>query len=281
MSTTATAHPPAGTQTRSSLTPGSLDGLCVSEETYWRELYSESDIHYEWNNGRLEEKPVSDYKTYLVYHWFLFLLGHFLKERPIAKHVGLEMGFRLRLSDRVVIRKPDLGVVHNDNPQPLLPGDNSYRGTFDICVEGLSDLDRRGIERDTIVKKAEYAAAGVREYYILHRDPQYQACYRLAGGGVYLPIQPRDGVIQSDVLPGFGFRLADLTQLPDDEALRDDPVYASFVLPRWREDRERADAEAQRAAEQARRADTEARRAREAEAALARLRARMGDQDAG
>ena len=65
------------------LTPGSADGLRVSEETYWQDYYLEADIHYEWNNGRLEEKPVSDYETYLVYAWFVELLRHFLRARPI------------------------------------------------------------------------------------------------------------------------------------------------------------------------------------------------------
>jgi hypothetical protein len=175
MSSTAFDDPPGiGTDGGSSLTPGSEDGRCVAEETYWRQYYATSDIKYEWNDGRLEEKPVSDYATYLVYHWFLSLLSHFLKTRPIAKHVGLDMGFRLRLRDRVVIRKPDLAIVHHDNPQPLLFHDASYHGVFDICVEALSDLDRRGIERDTLVKKAEYAAVGVPEYFILHNEPRYQ-----------------------------------------------------------------------------------------------------------
>lgn len=293
MSHTAVADPAFAGQDAASLTPGSAAGRLVSEKTYWRDYYFESDIHYEWNDGRLEEKPVSDYATYCVCHWFLLLLSHFLKTRPIAKHVGLEIGFRMRLRDRVVIRKPDLGIVHNDNPQPLLFHDRSYHGIFDICLEGLSDQDRRSIERDTLTKKAEYAAAGVPEYFILHREPRYQRFYRLNDAGIYSPIEPRDGVIASQVLPGFQFRLSDLVEQPEYEALRDDPVYADFVLPKWREDRERAEAEAQRAEAEAQRADAEAsradaeaearadaeRRAREAQAELARLRAQAGDRD--
>jgi hypothetical protein len=76
-----------------------------------------------------------------------------------------------------VIRKPDFGVVRNDNPQPLLPLDCSYHGVFDLCVEALSDNERRGIERDSVAKKAEYAAGGVPEYYILHREPERQGFF--------------------------------------------------------------------------------------------------------
>ena len=233
----------------------------VSEEEYWCEYYLDSDVHYEWNHGRLEEKPVSDYETITVYQWFMALLSHFLRVHPIAKLEALEMGFRLPLPTGTVIRKPDLGVVRHDNPQPLLPLDCSYHGVFDLCVEALSDQERRGVERDTLVKKAEYAAGGVPEYYILHREPECLAFFTRAASGLYVPIEPQDGVICSRVLPGFRFRLADLVRQPEHETLRADPVYADFVLPGWRAAEERADAEAQRADAAAERADAEAQRA--------------------
>lgn len=48
-------------------------------------------------------------------------------------------------------------------------------------------------------------------------------------------------MICSGVLPGLQFRFAELLSQPADEALRDDPVYAGFVLSDWRADRERAE----------------------------------------
>jgi hypothetical protein len=227
--------------------PVSEDGRLVSEEEYWRDYYELSDIHYEWNNGRLEEKPVSDYGTYLVYHWFLLLLDRFLATHPIARVVALEMGFRLALPTGVVIRKPDLAVVHNANPHPLEPEPPSYPGVFDICIEALSDTKPAYAARDTVTKKAEYAAGGVREYFILHREAARRAFYRRTASGSYAPILPQGGIIASQVLPGFHFRAGDLDTRPDLETLRDDPIYAAFVLPGWRADRERAEAEARRA----------------------------------
>ena len=250
------------------VSPASHDGRWVSEEEYWCEYYLDSDVHYEWNHGRLEEKPVSDYETITVYQWFMTLLSHFLRVHPIAKLEALEMGFRLALPTGTVIRKPDLGVVRHDNPQPLLPLDCSYHGIFDLCVEALSDQEQRGIERDTVVKKAEYAAGGVPEYYILHREPECLAFFTRTASGLYVPIEPQDGVIRSRVLPGFRFRLADLVRQPEHETLRADPVYADYVLPGWRAAEEQAAAEAQarqaaeqRAAEEAARAEAETQRA--------------------
>ena len=258
------------------LTPASHDGRRVSEEEYWRDYYLESDIRYEWNNGVLEEKPVSDFETITVYQWFMLLVLHFLRVHPIAKLEALEMGFRLALPTGTVIRRPDLGVVCHDNPEPLRPLDVSYHGVFDLCVEALSDRERRDLERDTVVKKAEYAAGGVPEFYILHRESERLAFFTRAPGGFYAPLEPEDGVIHSRVLPGLRFRVDDLIRRPAHDTLRHDPVYAEYVLPGWRAAEERTAAEAQRADAAVRQAAAEAQRA-EAEAQRADVQAQRAN----
>ena len=260
----------------------SLDGLWCSEQDYWTRYYLRSDRPsdqgYEWNNGRLEEIPVSDFETFQVYHWFMLLLDHYLRARPVGQVVALDMGFRLRLPSGVVVRKPDLGLVLADNPQPILPFDVAYHGVFDLCVEALSDTQRSHTERDTLTKKAEYAAGGVPEYYILHREPEHQAFFARTASGVYAPIAPLAGVIHSRVLPGFRFRPADLCRRPPHEDLRTDSVYGDFVAPALQEAERRAAAETARADAEAARADAEAQarqaaeaRALAAEQALARV----------
>ncbi|MCP4588602.1 hypothetical protein, partial [Pseudoalteromonas sp.] len=91
----------------------------ITEATYWEKYYNYPDKVYEWHNGELEEKAVSEHVTYLTHIWFAELLNHYLRVHPIAKPAGLEMGFRLILPDEVNIRRPDLGIVLNDNPVPL------------------------------------------------------------------------------------------------------------------------------------------------------------------
>lgn len=276
--------------------PAAASAALVSEDDYWRQYYLDAERRYEWNNGRLEEKPVSDQATYLVYLWFVELLRHYLREHPVGQLAALEMGFRLALPGRTVIRRPDLGLVLAANPAPLLPLDRSYHGVFDLCVEALSDEDRASIVRDMVTKKAEYAAAGVPEYYILHRTDGHLGFFSLSPSGLYQPIAPVDGVIQSRVLPGFQFRIDDLQRQPEPDRLLDDPVYP-FVLPGWREaDRraaaaqeqavaaqeqaavaqEQAAAEAERAATEAERAAVAEQRAEAAERELARLRGQTG-----
>lgn len=226
----------------------SADGQLVTEAEYWAHYYDRSDFSYEWNNGRLEVKPMADYAQFQLYLWFLSLLKDYLHVNPVGRMIGLEVGFRLYLATRTTIRKPDLAIVLNSNAIPLLDKDRSYHGIFDLCIESLSDSSKDDVERDTITKRNEYAAAGVREYFILDERGVETAFYRLSARGIYLPIQPVDGVIRSQVLPGFQFHTTDLYRLPEIPALVTDDVYRAFASPFVRVERERAEQAEQRAA---------------------------------
>ena len=219
----------------------SAHGLHVSEAVYWARYYETGDASYEWNNGVLEEKPLPDYRRVAMVGWFLTLLRSYLEVNPIAKLLHLEMGFRLAMPDKTTIRKPDLFVVRNDNPVPLRETDRSYHGICDLCVESLSDSSREESERDTVVKKREYALVGVKEYYILDPDGQ-MAFYRRNEAGAYEPLSAdADGVIRSSVLPGFQFRIADLYLMPPQEMMAEDPVYRHFVLLKLQAEIQRAE----------------------------------------
>lgn len=209
-------------------------GLRVSETVYWEKYYEHLDFNYEWNNGILEEKPVADVRNAALYRWLLKLIEAYLEVQPIAQLVNLEIGFRLALPDKTTIRKPDLFVVRNDNPMALRPTDRTFAGICDLCIEFLSDSDKDEIERDTIDKKSEYAMIGVREYYILDASDTHMAFFHRTLAGDYASIHPSsDGVIRSDVLPGFQFRIADLHRQPSLIEMAEDPLYQDFVLPEY------------------------------------------------
>jgi len=220
----------------------------VSESDYWEKYYHDPSMTYEWNNGYLEEITMSDVLTIEMYKCFFELLEHYLRTHPIAESVLLEMGFRLALPQTTEVRRPDLGVVLNSNPVTLAPSDKSYGGTFDLCVEAISDSSKEILKQDTEVKKGEYAAGGVKEYYILDGHSRYTAFYRLNAQRVYAPIKPaKEDIIKSMVLPGFQFRIADLYHRPSIEEMIDDPVYQGFVLPGYSQAKQRADKAEQRA----------------------------------
>jgi len=233
----------------------SEDGLFVSEEVYWAQYYAHPDFSYEWNDGYLEEKPMTDYIKTATFHWFTKVLDSYLEVNPIAKLMTLEIGFRLALPHKTTIRKPDLSLVLHSNLIALGDTDRTYRGTFDLCVESLSDSSKKEIERDTKVKKGEYAGIGVREYYILDPSGVHQAFYYRNHQGIYQPIQAIDGVIRSTVLPGFQFRIADLSRRPPLISLVTDNVYRNFVHLDYQAEKARAEQERSRAEQEKARAD--------------------------
>jgi hypothetical protein len=218
------------------------DGMEVTEEEYWLKYYDMPDVNLEWNNGILEEKPMSDRLSYEMYEWFLFLFKEYLKSFNEGITIGLELGFRLVTKHGISIRKPDLAFIHKDNPVQLKPLERTYRGCFDICFEFLSDSNKKAVERDTVVKKQIYEGAGVKEYYILDRLGNETAFYYLNRNGVYQNIKlSKSGIIRSKVLKNFQFRLQDLYARPFLDTLIDDRVYRNYVRLDYQIEKQRAD----------------------------------------
>jgi Uma2 family endonuclease len=238
------------------------DGRYVSEEEYWEKYYSHPDFSYEWNNGYLEEKPMSDFKGSLVYQWFCDILRRYFRTFPVGSIVSLEIGFRLALPGDISIRKPDIAVVLNDNPAMLHLTDCNFEGIFDLCIESLSYSKQKEIIRDTVEKKKEYQGAGVKEYYILDAREEETAFYHLSPEGRYRKIRPvKKDIIRSQVLPGFQFRISDLYRQPSLEEMADDGIYSSFVLPFHRQVRLRAEQSESQLVSERRRAEQAEQRA--------------------
>ena len=253
-------------------------GRCVTKEEYWARWYEnpypDIDVSYEWNNGRLEAKPLPNEPQLDLYNWFLQLLLRYLSTCNIAKLINLETGFVLTIEDptepsgqREAVRKPDIGVILNSNPVPWGGVDRRhFDGVCDMVVEAVSDSTRAELLRDTEEKRRDYALAGVKEYYILYPGREHMRFYRLIPGGHYQEIQPNaDGVIASKLLPGLQFRMQDLRRQRDILELALDDVYSGYVIPDHKIAVTRAEAEAAARQSEAQRADAEA-AARQAEA---------------
>ena len=241
------------------------DGRYVTKEEYWAKWYEnpypDIDVSYEWNNGRLEAKPLPNEPQLDLYNWFLQLLLRYLSTRNIAKLINLETGFVLTIEDpaepsgqREAVRKPDIGVILNSNPVSWGGIDQRhFEGVCDMVVEAVSDSTPAEVLRDTEEKRRDYELAGVKEYYILDPGGEHMRFYRLIAGGRYEEIQPdTEGVIGSDVLPGLQFRMEDMQRQPDLEKLALNDVYSGYVMPGYQAAVKRAAAEAaaRRAAEQ-------------------------------
>ncbi len=250
------------------------DGRCVTLEEYWARWYEnpypDIDVSYEWNNGRLEAKPLPNKPQLKLYNWFLQLLLSYLSTHNIAELINLETGFVLTIEDptepsgqRDAVRKPDIGVILNSNPVPWGGIDQRhFDGVCDMVVEAVSDSTRAELLRDTEEKRRDYALAGVKEYYILDPGREHMRFYRLIAGGRYQEIQPNaDGVVASDLLPGLQFRMQDLRRQRDLVELALDDVYSGYVIPDHKIAVNKAEAEAQRADAEAAARQSETQRA--------------------
>jgi hypothetical protein len=243
-------------------------GRYVSKEEYWAKWY-EAEPSYEWNNGYLEAKPMPNLIQLRLYHWYLALLHQYTQTYGNADLMFLETGFSMVVPDpekpntmKEVTRKPDIAAIRHDNKVRWQEHERSYHGICDLCVEALSDSDKGEVDRDVKIKKSEYEFAGVQEYYILDPSNQHMHFYQRTATGAYIEMQPdADGVIRSQILPGFQFRRRDLKRLPSLEELALDPVYQGYVLLRYQAAAQKAEQERQRAEQEQQRAEQERQRA--------------------
>ena len=226
----------------------SENGKYVTEEEYWKKYYRHPHFSYEWNNGYLEAKPMPNPIQLQLFHWFLELMRQYVATFQNAQLMALETGFTMQVPNREqpgalkeVVRKPDLAAILHTNPVTWGDEERSYRGICDLCVEAISDSSVEEILRDTDIKKSEYEFAGVQEYYILDPSGQHMAFYERTPAGTYVAIEPdANGVIHSQVLPGFQFRYSDLRLQRSLETLALDDVYRGFVLLQYQAAERRA-----------------------------------------
>ncbi|MBE7491421.1 MAG: Uma2 family endonuclease [Planctomycetes bacterium] len=157
--------------------------------------YTDSRRGMEFNNGTLEFLPMPT-RTHqeIIQLLFLMLLEH------MGRNGGVWIaGIRVRtLPDK--IREPDI-VVMLDRNDPRA-GERLFEGA-DMVMEVVSD-DPDGRHRDYEVKRAEYQAAGIPEYWIV--DPiEKRITVLVLRNGNYTEhsVAPEGGQVESSLLSGF------------------------------------------------------------------------------
>lgn len=106
---------------------------------------------------------------------------------------------QMRLPGRPSGREPDLLFVAKEHLDRL--SRNRLDGPADLVVEVVSP---ESAARDREVKRAEYEAAQIPEYWLLDETQRRADFLALGADGRYHPIPVgEDGVFRSNVLPGF------------------------------------------------------------------------------
>ena len=222
--------------------PQSKDGLTVDETTFWADYYEDPNFKYEWNNSKLEEIPMSSVYGMICSDWFITLIKAFLKSNNIDYIIFNDFGFKLNLPQKTVIRRPDYSFILGEKAVNCDLEATSYKGIYDICIEILSHSKPQYIEKDTVDKKLEYCQGKIKEYYIIDQAKKHTIFYRLNKKGFYTQIKPKNGIIHSEVLPGFQFRLNDIYKQPNNSVLMNDPVYQSYVEVELQQERKAKEA---------------------------------------
>lgn len=163
----------------------------------------------EWVDGEvLEMSPVSD-----RHQWILGLLYSLMREWPRRKGRLYMAPYLMRLPARPSGREPDLLYLRRERL-------GIDRGTYidgpaDLAVEIVSPESRR---RDTTEKRAEYEAAGVREFWLIDPSERTALFLVLDERGRYVERSPdADGFYRSPTLDGMPVPIDWLWNRPDPE----------------------------------------------------------------
>jgi Uma2 family endonuclease len=154
----------------------------------------------EWVDGEVF-LYVSNTRTHLSIVGFLFhLIDLFAQTR----------GLGLVHSDKYVVRalpggpgrEPDIVFIRRDREEIAL--ETHLAGPPDLVVEVISP---DSVRRDQVLKRSEYEAAGVQEYWIIDsREGHAEATFLTLDNGRYRDIPVLNGVLHSKAVEGFWLR---------------------------------------------------------------------------
>jgi len=140
----------------------------------------------EYNAGHVEFLPMPTKTHQLILQFLYRLLDDFVRARQLGH--AFVMGYRVRTLPKK-LREPDVFYVANE------------RETTDACASGCDlaieivspEVENR--DRDLLLKRSEYAAAGIPEYWIV--DPESQTVTVLT-----LPDGARQYAVHGEFQPG-------------------------------------------------------------------------------
>ena len=164
-----------------------------SEEDY---LALETNRLVEYNNGSIEVLPMPTLTHQRIVLAFIKLLLAYLSEHPVGEFFPAPVRLRLREGR---YREPDLVFVSDIHASWK---HEQYLSGADWVLEVVSPDDPA---RDYVVKRREYAEAGVPEYWIVDPEKMLILVLTLADEGVYREagvFRPGETAVSS-VLDGF------------------------------------------------------------------------------
>jgi len=144
-----------------------IQGLWTTEQYLRLTKYNRHLV--EFTNGQIEVLPMPTDQHQVILEFLFLALRAFLRPRG-----GKVLFAPLRLQIRPEkFREPDLLLVRDANDPRR---QNAYWRGADMVIEIVSTDDP---ERDTVVKRLDYAEADIPEYWIVHPDEETITVLRL------------------------------------------------------------------------------------------------------
>jgi Uma2 family endonuclease len=153
-------------------------------------------IHAEWVDGKVIPMSPTSRRHQLISLFLSTILNVYTSTHALGQVMTAPFQMRLRALNRG--REPDILFVAAANLDRIT--EQYVDGPADLAIEIISP---ESVERDRHEKFQEYAAAGVREYWLI--DPQTETAeFYLLVDGAYQPVRvSEEGEFSSIVLPGL------------------------------------------------------------------------------
>jgi Uma2 family endonuclease len=169
-------------------------------------------------DGRLEEEEVADSPHEVIVSALLFVLLTWARPRG-GRVLASETKYALSMRRG---RKPDISVFLTRDRK--LPRRGAMRHPPDLVVEVISP-DPRDRRRDRIEKLREYAAFGVRYYWLVDPEARSLEILKLDVAGQYVHVTDAgEGEVEVPGLEGLKLDLDALWREIDDEIEREQPA---------------------------------------------------------
>ena len=185
---------------------GSVSGGAGGRELTLEEWIAlDEDEPGEWVDGRLEDEEVPDYAHELCVTWLTHMIRTWLAASGAGFVGGSDAKFLVKQRRG---RKPDASVYLPGTKPP--PRRGVVRVAPDILIEVITPT-ARDIRRDRLEKMDDYAAFGVRFYWLVDPESRLFEVYALREG-LYARALGADGGRQ-DHIPGCEGLVLDLDAL--------------------------------------------------------------------
>ena len=171
----------------------------LPEQGAWSEhdylwLTNHTNRLVEFSDGHIEVLPMPTEKHQAI-SVYLFLAFRMLMQRMNGKVFYAPLRVRLRTGK---YREPDLLLLRSADDSRR---HNEYWEGADLVVEIVSPDDP---DRDLVTKRAEYADAGIPEYWIVDPQTETITVLRLTDGGyIEHGVFNRDAMASSALFPDF------------------------------------------------------------------------------